>query len=187
VAAICVFCASSLRIPERYVELAGRVGTELAGRGHSLVSGGGSVSCMGEVARTARAGGARTVGVIPEPLVRLEVADQDADELVVTADMRTRKAEMDRRSDAFLVLPGGLGTLEETIEVWVSTVLSMHRKPIVLLDPDGVFDPFREQVQRWIELGFVRPEAADAVTWTRGVADAFDVVERLLSQPRATI
>jgi uncharacterized protein (TIGR00730 family) len=186
-AVVCVFCASSLDIPSRYVDLATDVGRELARRGHSLVSGGGSVSCMGAVARAARVGGAHTVGVIPAALQLLEVADNDADELIVTADMRTRKAEMDRRSDAFLVLPGGLGTLEETFEIWTAAVLSMHSKPIVLLDPDGVFDPLREQVERLVDLGFVRRQAADVVAWVREVPDAFELIERPERLPRATI
>ena len=95
--AVCVFCSSSDRIDQSYVRLAEAVGEEIARRGWTLVSGGGSVSCMGAVARTTRAGGARTVGVIPEALVDSEVADHDSDELIVTADMRQRKAEMDRR------------------------------------------------------------------------------------------
>src|ERR1044071_9143757 len=139
--AICVFCASSETIPRHYVDLAGEVGTEIARRGHTLVSGGGSVSSMGAVARAARAGGARTVGVIPEALLAWEVADEQADELVVTPDMRVRKGEMDRRADAFLTLPGGIGTLEELLEIWVGRVLRMHQKPVVVLDPDGMFAP----------------------------------------------
>jgi uncharacterized protein (TIGR00730 family) len=178
VAAVCVFCSSSGRIDSSYVALAAGVGTELARRGHSLVSGGGSVSCMGAVARAARAGGARTVGVIPQSLVALEVADHDADELVVTPDMRTRKGEMDARADAFLTLPGGLGTLEELLEIWVSRTLAMHGKPVVVLDPDGIFDPLRAQVDLLAERGFVRRAALDAVHWVREVADAFDVIER---------
>lgn len=177
-AAVCVFCSSSGRIDPSYVALAAGVGTELARRGHSLVSGGGSVSCMGAVARAARAGGARTVGVIPRSLVALEVADHDADELVVTPDMRTRKGEMDARADAFLTLPGGLGTLEELLEIWVSRTLAMHGKPVVVLDPDGIFDPLRAQVDLLAERGFVRSAALDAVHWVREVADAFDVIER---------
>src|SRR3954468_5708615 len=106
-ASICVFCASSEQIPQRYIDLAADVGAELARRGHTLVSGGGSVSCMGAVARAARAGGARTVGVIPEGLLAWEVADEEADELVVTVDMRMRKGEMDRRGGGVLPLPGG--------------------------------------------------------------------------------
>jgi uncharacterized protein (TIGR00730 family) len=181
VAAVCVFCSSSGRIDPSYVELAAAVGTELARRGHSLVSGGGSVSCMGAVARAARAGGARTVGVIPRVLLAMEVADHDADDLLVTDDMRARKGLMDVRSDAFLTLPGGLGTLEELLEIWVSRTLAMHGKPVVVLDPDGLYDPLRAQVDLLVERGFVRDGARDAIAWVTTVADAFDAVEAELA------
>jgi uncharacterized protein (TIGR00730 family) len=181
-AAICVFCASSERIPNRYVDLAADVGTELARRGHTLVSGGGSVSCMGAVARAARAGGAHTVGVIPEGLLQWEVADEDADELVVTPDMRARKGEMDRRADAFLTLPGGIGTLEELLEIWTGRVLGMHDKPVVVLDPDGVFAPLRQQVDDLIATGFARESVYQAITWATDLQVAFDAVERELAR-----
>jgi uncharacterized protein (TIGR00730 family) len=176
-AKICVYCASSERIDPRYIELADAVGTELARRGHSLVSGGGSVSCMGAVARAARRGGAYTVGVIPQALVDLEVADNDADELVVTPDMRDRKREMDIRSDAFLALPGGIGTLEEVFEIWVSRSLGMDEKPLVVLDPDDVFGMLRAQVDDLVVRGFARPSVRDALVWTRDVDTAFDLLE----------
>jgi uncharacterized protein (TIGR00730 family) len=177
VATICVFCASSELISPHFVELASQVGTELARRGHSLVSGGGSVSCMGAVARAARAGGAWTVGVIPDALRLREVADLGADELIVTPDMRSRKAEMDRRADAFLVLPGGLGTLEELLEIWTARVLRMHDKPIVVLDPDGVFTPLREQVATLVTGGFAYASAIDEIRWTTDVSAAFDLLD----------
>ena len=181
VAAVCVYCSSSGRIDPSYVELAAAVGTELARRGHSLVSGGGSVSCMGAVARAARAGGAHTVGVIPRVLLDLEVADHDADELLVTDDMRARKGLMDARADAFLTLPGGLGTLEELLEIWVSRTLAMHAKPVVVLDPDGLYQPLRAQVDLLVERGFVRDGARDAITWVGDVEAAFDAVETQLA------
>lgn len=182
-AVVCVFCASSDQIPQRYLDLATGVGTELARRGHTLVSGGGSVSCMGAVARAARAGGARTVGVIPEGLLAWEVADEQADELVVTPDMRVRKGEMDRRADAFLTLPGGIGTLEELLEIWVGRVLRMHDKPVVVLDPDGVFAPLRQQIDQLIDAGFARPTVSDALVWATEVRDAFDLLEGGLPVP----
>lgn len=180
-ASVCVFCSSSGRIDPAYVDLAAAVGTELAARGHSLVSGGGSVSCMGAVARSARAGGARTVGVIPQVLLALEVADHDADDLLVTDDMRSRKGLMDERSDAFLTLPGGLGTLEELLEIWVSRTLAMHGKPVVVLDPDGLYAPLRAQVDLLVERGFVRDGARDALTWATTVGEAFDAIEAELA------
>src|SRR5690242_7225785 len=122
-ARICVFCSSSDRIAPEYIALATEVGAAVAARGHDLVSGGGRVSMMGAVAAAVRAGGGHTLGVIPQALVSMEVADTDADELVVTADMRERKGRMDAAADAFLTLPGGLGTLEELSEVWVAATL----------------------------------------------------------------
>ena len=183
-ASICVFCASSERIADRYVDLAADVGSELARRGHTLVSGGGSVSCMGAVARAARAGGAHTVGVIPEGLLKWEVGDEEADELIITPDMRVRKGEMDRRADAFLTLPGGLGTLEELLEIWTGRILRMHDKPVVVLDPDGVFAPLRAQVDTLITKGFARESVHEAVVWADDVATAFQVIEsELVNRP----
>jgi uncharacterized protein (TIGR00730 family) len=174
---ICVFCASSERIDPRYIDLATEVGSELARRGFDLVSGGGSVSCMGAVARAVRAGGGRTTGVIPQALVDMEVADGDADELVVTRDMRERKGEMERRSDGFLALPGGLGTLDEIFEIWVMRSLGLHELPLVVLDPDGVFAMMRAQVDDLVLRGFARPAVRDAIHWATEVGEAFDLLE----------
>lgn len=182
-AAVCVFCSSSERIDQAYRRLAADVGTELARRGHTLVSGGGRLSAMGEVARAVRAGGSRTVGVIPRALIAHEVADDDADELVVTLDMRERKGEMERRSDGFLTLPGGLGTLEELLEIWVGRTLGLHGHPVVVLDPDDTYAPLRAQVDLLVERGFVRPAARQAVRWARSPAEAIDLLEAAWAAP----
>jgi uncharacterized protein (TIGR00730 family) len=176
VPSVCVFCASGLTIDERYVRLAGEVGAAIAARGWTLVSGAGAISMMGEVARAARSAGGHTIGVIPEALVAMEVADRDCDELVITKDMRQRKGIMDERSDAFLALPGGIGTLEELVEVWTARSLNMHHKPVVVLDPWGDFALLRAQVAHWQERGFVREGAADHVHWATDIASALDVI-----------
>jgi uncharacterized protein (TIGR00730 family) len=173
--AVCVFCSSSEDVDPFGIATA--VGTEVARRGWTLVSGGGSVGMMGAVARAARAGGARTVGFIPRALADAEVADHDSDELVVTADMRERKGLMDARSDAFLTLPGGIGTLEELLEIWVSRSLGMHTKPLVVLDPQGVFALLRAQVDALVSGGLVRRAAAAEVVWTTSVERAFAALE----------
>lgn len=178
---ICVFCSSSDTIDPTHVLLAAEVGKELARRGHGLVSGAGSVSCMGAVARATREGGGFTLGVIPQGLLAFEVTDTDSDELIVTATMRERKGIMDARSDAFLTLPGGLGTLEELLEIWTARMLGMHDKPVVVLDPDGVFDHLRRQVDEMTERGFVRPAAHDALRWTTTIAEAFEELERTVT------
>jgi uncharacterized protein (TIGR00730 family) len=175
-AAICVYCASAEGIDPGFVELAARVGSALAGRGHSLVSGGGRVSMMGAVATAARAGGAHTVGVIPRALVDFEVADDDADELVVVDTMRERKRIMDERSDGFLVLPGGIGTLEEMFEVWTAGTLNMHAKPVVVLDPTGHFRGLWTALDAWVATGFVRPAARATLAVTADIDEALDLV-----------
>jgi uncharacterized protein (TIGR00730 family) len=180
-AAICVYCASSERIERRYVDLAAEAGTELARRGHSLVTGGSRASMMGAVARAARAGGAKTVGVIPAGLISEEVADTDSDELVRVATMRDRKAEMDDRADAFLALPGGVGTLEELLEVWTTRTLVFHTKPVVVLDPVGFYAPLLDWVGHLVGEGFVRRRAVEVLRVTRTVAEALDACEEGLT------
>ena len=175
--AVCVYCASSNRIDPAYLALAAEVGTELAKRGWVLVTGGGSVSMMGEVGRAARAAGGHTVGIIPDHLVAMEVADHDSDELVVVGTMRQRKAAMDERADAFLVLPGGIGTLEEFFEVWTAGTLGMHAKPVVVLDPDGFYQPLWTWLEDLVTRGFVRGAALDSLLRARTVTDALDAVE----------
>lgn len=172
-AAICVFCASAESIDPCYLELADAVGQRLAAEGHSLVSGGGRVSMMGAVARAARAGGAHTVGVIPVHLVPYELADTDADELVVVDTMRERKRIMDSRSDAVLALPGGIGTLEELFEMWTSATLGMHDKPVVVLDPAGFYEPLWDYLIALCDNGFVRRQAMDRLHRTSTLDAAF--------------
>ncbi len=174
---ICVFCSSSQRIDRKYLELADEVGAELAARGHTLVSGGAIVSCMGAVASAVRRGGGRTIGVIPQLLVDVEIADRDSDELIVTEGMRERKGAMDARSDAFLVLPGGIGTLEELFEIWTARVLGMHDRPLVILDPWGLYRPLRDLVTGLYDQGFTRADVFDAISWTTTVEEAFAHLE----------
>jgi uncharacterized protein (TIGR00730 family) len=173
---ICVYCSSAESIDESYLELAAEVGKRIAADGHGLVSGGGRVSMMGAVARAARAGGAHTVGVIPRHLMPLEVADTDADELIVVETMRERKRVMDERSDSFLALPGGLGTLEELFEVWTASSLGMHAKPVAVLDPDGFYAPLWGYLDELAGRGFVRPAALDVLHRTASVDEAFAVL-----------
>ena len=121
---IAVFCSSSPTIDSKYVDLASELGQGIASRGWELVSGGGHISMMGAVARGVRSGGGTTIGVIPQALVDIEFADNDSHELFVVDSMRERKAMIEDLSDAFIALPGGLGTLEELFEIWVGVLIS---------------------------------------------------------------
>ncbi|BBX15348.1 TIGR00730 family Rossman fold protein [Mycolicibacterium duvalii] len=171
--AVCVYCASGPTHPE-LIELANRVGEAIAQRGWTLVSGGGNVSAMGAVAGAARSRGGYTVGVIPKALIHREVADTDADELVVTDTMRERKQVMEERADAFLALPGGIGTLEEFFEAWTASYLGMHNKPIVMLDTVGHYDGLLAWLRGLVGTGYV---SADAM----GMLTVVDTVEAALA------
>ncbi len=175
---MCVYCASSPRHPE-LLDLARRVGEAIADRGWTLVSGGGNVSAMGAVAGGARARGGHTVGVIPKALVHRELADVDADELIVTDTMRQRKQIMEERSDAFLALPGGIGTLEELFETWTSGYLGMHDKPVVLLDPAGHYDGLRTWLASLVDTGYVASAALDRLV----VADDVETAIQFCAAP----
>jgi uncharacterized protein (TIGR00730 family) len=168
-----VYCASGPIDPE-LLALAADVGEAIAKRGWTLVWGGGNVSAMGAVATAARARGGWTVGVIPAMLVRREVADHDADELIVTDTMRERKQIMEDRADAFLTLPGGIGTLEEMFEVWSGGYLGMHDKPVVMLDPRGHFDGLRAWLSGLVDSGYVSRTAMDRLVVVNEVTAAIE-------------
>ncbi|KXK58159.1 decarboxylase [Micromonospora rosaria] len=175
-AAICVFCASSRTLDQRWLDLAAETGAELARRGHTLVSGGGRVGMMGALAEGARAAGGTTVGVIPQSLVDLEVADLASDELLVTDSMASRKTLMIERSDAFLTLPGGLGTLDELFEVWTTATLAMHTKPMVLVDTDGFYRPLLDWLAACTDQNFLKPAGLDLLTVAPTPAAALDLL-----------
>ena len=172
--AVCVYCGSIEGLPDSYLELASEVGRQIAARGWNLVSGGGRAAMMGRVGSAARAGGARTTGVIPQALVDREWADHDSDELLIVETMRERKALMEAHADAFLALPGGVGTCEELFEVWTAGYIGLHGKPVVLLDPDGHYTGLLDWVREIGARGFVRPEAIDRLIVATDVAEALD-------------
>jgi uncharacterized protein (TIGR00730 family) len=176
-AAVCVYCGSSERIDPRYILLAEQVGARLAKGGHTLVSGGARVSMMGAVARAARAGGARTVGVMPQALIDIEVGDLDSDELIIVDSMRERKRIMDSRADAFVALPGGIGTLEELFEVWTAGSIGLHGKPVFVLDPDGFYCPLWTYLESLVDAGFVRRAALDYLRQVSTVDEIFAALE----------
>ena len=151
-----VFCASSTKIPTTYLDLAEEVGSHIAQGGMTLVWGGGSVGMMGRLAQGAQKQGGKVVGILPRFMAGTEVAYERADELIITADMRQRKAELEKRSDAFLVLPGGIGTLDEMFEMLTLRVLECHHKPMVILNHRGFYDPLMTFFEQMFETRFLR-------------------------------
>jgi len=155
--AITVYCSSSAALAPVYFEAARELGTLMARQGASLIYGGTHVGLMGAVSRAVRENGGYIIGIIPASLRQLGLADEHLDELIVTDGMRERKAQMEERAEAFIALPGGYGTLEEFFEIVTSKQLGFHRKPIVLLNTDGYYDPILTQINRAVEQEFMKP------------------------------
>lgn len=140
--------------------LAAQVGAAIADRGWTLVWGGGHLSAMGALASAARSHGGWTVGVIPTMLIEREL-DDDADELIVTDTLWERKRVMEYRADAFIALPGGLGTLDELLDAWTGGYLGGHEKPVVMLDPDGHYDGLLAWLHSLLPERYVTREAME--------------------------
>jgi len=161
---VCVYCGSRMGNKPYYKTLAEQVGTRLAKEQITLVYGAGSVGLMGVVARAASDMGGKVIGIIPEHLDAVEITQGGLTELHITDDMHERKKMMFDRSDAFIVLPGGLGTLDETMEMMTWAQLSLHRKPIILINYQGFWSPLIELIQHVTEDGFASQEHADLLT-----------------------
>lgn len=155
---VCVFCGSSPGADPLYMRAAREVGVLLAERGLGLVYGGAQVGLMGAVADGALSAGGRVIGVIPQSLVRKEVAHMGLGDLRVVGSMHERKALMADLSDGFLALPGGCGTFEEFFEVVTWAQIGIHRKPCALLNIAGYYDPLLALIHHAVAERFVRPE-----------------------------
>ncbi len=164
---VTVYCASSPHIHEDFFKVADSFGRLLGGSGRRLVYGGGSLGLMGEVSKACRSAGGAVTGIITERLRDAELLDEDNDENIVVPTMRERKQLLESRGDAFVIMPGGLGTLEEFFEILVGRLLGEHAKPVILLDPPdpthpeshSFFTPLRVMIDRMIESGFAKREA----------------------------
>ena len=155
---VCVYCGARPGGDPAYAAAAAELGAALAARGWRLVYGGGSVGLMGVVARAALAAGGEVVGVIPRRLLDREVGMREVTELVVTETMRERKAAMFERSDVFVSLPGGFGTVEEVVETLTLRQLRYHSKPIYFLDTAGYYGPLLSFFQHAVAAGFAHPD-----------------------------
>src|SRR5512147_989812 len=174
---ICVFSSSSDAVDPAFFALAEELGAEIARRGHGLVYGGTSVGLMGAVARAVHLGGGKVVGVIPKFIADRGIANHAAHELIITNDMRQRKATMEARSDAFLAMPGGFGTLEEVLEVITLKQLQQHTKPVVFLNPDGYYDPLTTLFEHMYEHRFAKSAYRLMYSFAPDVGSALDYME----------
>ncbi len=177
---VCVFCGSKMGDDPAWAEAAERLGVLLAEQGIRLIYGGGRIGLMGVVAGAVMRAGGRVTGVIPDFLMKLEVGDTGVTDLVVVDSMHERKRRMFELADGFVVLPGGLGTLDETFEIVTWKQLRQHSKPIVVLNVNGYWNPFLGMVRAIVGGGFAHP----AITDLFSVAErADDVIPALRAAP----
>jgi hypothetical protein len=176
--ALCVFCGSAMGSSPRFREAAERLGRNLARSGITLVYGGGHIGLMGALAGSALAEGGRVVGIIPEHLLKVESPFREISELVVVDSMHSRKRRMFDLADAFCVLPGGLGTLDETFEILTWRQLALHDKPVILANIEKYWTPWMELVEGMIANGFAQPKAQSLFTMVDDVDDILPTVRR---------
>jgi len=177
ISSLCVFCGSKTGTDPAHAAAARRLGELMAERGVTLVYGGGRIGLMGIVADAILEGGGRAIGVIPEFLKDLEVGNDDVSEQIVTNSMHERKTRMFELSDGFVVLPGGLGTLDETLEIVTWKQLQLHSKPVVVLNSGGYWSALADLVQATIDGGFAHPAVEELFTLVDGADDVFEALD----------
>lgn len=173
ISSLCVFCGSRKGTDAAFVDAAQTLGQIMASMGVRLVYGGGDIGLMSVVARAVLSHGGHVTGVIPEFLQAYEVGDPGCDTVIVTASMHDRKRIMFERADGFVVLPGGLGTLDEMIEVITWKQLQQHAKPIVLVDVNGYWSAWRALIERVVEAGFGHHKVTELFTVVDRVEEVF--------------
>ena len=171
---LCVYCGSWSGIDRNLEEFAHAFGSACAARGIELIYGGGGIGLMGTVAEAALAGGGRVTGIMPRSLLGSEAPSPDVTELVIVDSMHERKKQMFDRAGGFVVLPGGLGTLDETIEIVTWRQLGFHDKPIVLANHRGYWDPLLTLFDHIVATGFAQPDAHDLYTVAHSVDGIFE-------------
>jgi hypothetical protein len=183
ISSVAVFCGSRLGADPAFAAAARDLGTGLARAGIRLVYGGGRNGMMGVLADAVLAAGGAVLGVIPDFLTKWEVAHPDVTEMIVTHSMHDRKRRMAEVADAFVALPGGLGTMDETVEIITWRQLRLHDKPIYICDVAGSAAPFMSAVDGLVAQGFAPPEARDLFTVVSGVPALLELLGRA---PRGT-
>ena len=177
ISSLCVFCGSKTGADPAHEAAARRLGELMVERGVKLVFGGGRIGLMGVVAGAVLDGGGHAIGVIPDFLKELEVGEDGVTEQIVTGSMHERKSRMFELSDGFVVLPGGLGTLDEALEIVTWKQLRLHSKPVVVVNTGGYWAPLQDLVQHIIEGGFAHPAVAELFTVVDGPNDVFQALD----------
>lgn len=175
---VTVYASSSERIPGEYFAIAEELGRLIADKGWQLVFGGGRYGLMGAVSRGARAAGGEVTGIILQEFVDKNVHCTETREMRSVTDMRLRKQGLDEAGDGYVALPGGYGTCEELFEILSFKQLGFHRKPVVLLNALGYWDPLLEMIEKSFSLGFIQEEYRDLLSVAGHAEEALDLLER---------
>ena len=182
---LAVYCGSSMGTNPRFAETARTLGTEMARRGIGLVYGGGRLGLMGVIADAVMGAGGEAYGVIPQALVDLEVAHTGLTELHLVPDMHTRKAMMTELTDAFVAIPGGVGTLDELFEAWSWNALGYHAKPFAILNVDGFWDDMISFLDGVTTNGFMSPARRAQLLVADGIGDVLDRLDAAIGATEA--
>lgn len=174
---ICVYCSSSNNLDEKFYKVSQELGERLALNGYNMVYGGTTVGMMGVIANNALKNGAEVIGVIPERIAEFGLKHPALAKVIITKDMRERKATMEKYADIFVAMPGGFGTFEEIFEIIVAKQLNYHNKPIVFVNFDGYYDNMLKMFDTVYENRFAKEEMKSLYFVANNLDDMFDYIK----------
>jgi len=180
--AICVFCSSSSALDKKYCEIAKELGRLIAQNGFNLVHGGGKIGLMGVISEAVQSNNSKVIGVLPERLNIEGIASETDDEIIITKDMADRKAEMRKRSEAFIALPGGFGTLEEILEVITLKQLKYHTKPIVIINAEDFYEPLINMFEQFYKQSFAKEDFKKFYFIAKNPSEAIEYIKNYKHQ-----
>ncbi|MDD3020221.1 MAG: TIGR00730 family Rossman fold protein [Alphaproteobacteria bacterium] len=175
---VCVYCGSSTTSDPSYDAPTELLGQSLAKAGITLIYGGGNPGLMGKVANSCMEAGGKVIGIIPDAILKLEARHDNVTELHVVPNMHVRKQMMAEKSDAFIVMPGGLGTLDETFEILTWKYLGIHNKPVIIANIDGYWNPMLELIRNMADKRFVREEHLNTFVVADNVPHIMDILDQ---------
>ncbi len=174
---ICVFASSNPTVDDVFFSAARELGKYMAARKIELIYGGGKNGLMGALAESAKSAGGKVTGIIPEAIHRYGVAYPEADEMIITHNLRERKSRMEERSDAFIALPGGFGTLEELLEIITLKQLCYHQKPVLILNVNAFYDPLELLFHHIYRLKFAHSHFSELYHIAKNTSEAFEYLD----------
>ncbi len=175
---LCIYCSSSNDLPEKFYKISKELGEMLAQKGYNMVYGGSTRGMMGTIADNALKNGAEVIGVMPEKFQDWGLQQPNLTKLIITKDMRERKATMEKHADAFIAMPGGFGTFEEIFEILVAKQLNYHNKPVIFMNFDGYYDNMFKMFDTLYQNGFAKDETKTLYFIANTLDEMFDYIQK---------